>query len=143
MPNGIVRLGDFRVGSPVNRKPNTQNDVTWTPKPSEFGNPVNEPKNFGNPVTEPKNFGNQVGGVPATPTFTPAAGTYGPSQIVVIASAGADAVYYTLDGSTPTSASRLYEGSVWIPSSQTLKAIAVVNNVASGVGSSAYVITNP
>lgn len=141
MPEGLVRFGDYRNGTPVNREPNTENDVNWqTPNPAEFGNPVNEPKNFGSPMTLPHNYGNQVGGISPVPTFSPAAGSYGVPQIVIIIAAGADAIYFTTDGSTPDKTSRLYQGSIFVPSSVTIKAISVTNGVASSAGSSAYVI---
>lgn len=157
MPRGLNRSGDFRRGNPVNWVPSPAhfgNRVNWETKPvgrqgnpEHFGNPVNttpDPKNFGNPVTwvpAPNHYGNPVGGNATTPTFTPVAGSYGVPQIVKIISNGADAIYYTTDGTTPDATSRLYMGSVIVPSSQTIKAIAYVNGVASGVGTAAYVIS--
>ncbi len=44
-------------------------------------------------------------GTVATPTFSPAAGGIAFGTTVTIISAGADAIYYTTDGSTPTTAS--------------------------------------
>lgn len=125
MPKGLNNFGDFRNGNPVTLPKNFGNVVDWTPTPARFGNPVNEPKDFGNPVSEPKDFGNQIGGPPDQPTFDPPAGTYGVPQVVHIISNGADAIYYTKDGSTPTTDSTLYDGSVFVPSSMTLDAIAV------------------
>ena len=52
-----------------------------------------------------------VGSAPpaATPTFSPAAGTYGEAQSVTISSTTPDsAIHFTADGSTPTSSSTLY-----------------------------------
>lgn len=146
MPDGLVRNGDYRNGNPVTEPKDFGNKVTWTPKASEFGNPVNEPKDFGNKVTwapDPAHFGNQIGGTAQTPTFDPPAGTYGVPQQVRIISAGNDAIFFTTDGSTPTLASQLYEGSVWVASSETIKAIAYVDASPSSVGSAAYVISNP
>lgn len=150
MPRGLNRSGDFRRGNPVNWVPSPShfgNQVNWVPSPTHFGNPENatpDPKNFGNPVTwvpAPNHYGNPVGGNAATPTFQPVAGSYGVPQIVKIISLGADAIYYTTDGTTPDITSQLYQGSVIVPASKTIKAIAVVNGVASSVGSSAYVIS--
>lgn len=144
MPRGLVGKGDFRRGNPVNWTPDPAhfgNQVTWAQNPAEFGNPVNEPKDFGNPVTLPKSYGNQIGGTAAVPTFSPAAGAYGVPQFIEIISAGADAIYYTLDGTAPSAAtSRLYEGNVFISSSKTLKAIAVIDGTPSSAGTAAYVI---
>ena len=63
------------------------------------------------------------------------------SQVVLIISAGADAIYFTTDGTNPTTASQLYTGSVRVNVNQTIKAIAVINGVASAVGTAAYVIS--
>lgn len=146
MPLGLNRNGDYRNGNPVTLPHEFGNVVDWTPDPARFGNPINEPKDFGNKVTwptpDPAHFGNKVGGVPAVPTFDPPAGSYGVPQVVQIISDGNDAIYFTTDGSIPTTASRLYQGSVYVPKSETIKAIAVVNNVPSAVGSAAYVITS-
>jgi hypothetical protein len=81
----------------------------------------------------------------AMPVITPAAGTYINNQTVSISSStpGA-AVYYTTNGSTPTTASTLYAGPITVSSNQTVQAIAVAagfNN--SNVASSTYTITPP
>jgi hypothetical protein len=80
----------------------------------------------------------------ATPTFLPVAGSYSGTQSVAITSSGADAIYYTTDGSTPTTGSTLYTGPVSVASSLTLMALAVKAGwTNSAIGSAAYVITAP
>lgn len=141
MPTGLVSKGDFRRGTDAAKE--SMNEVTWAQSPAEFGNPIDEPTDFGNKVTwspSPGHFGNSVGGSAATPTFDPLAGTYGVPQFVHIVSPGADAIYFTLDGSTPDTTSELYQGNVFIPSSLTLKAISVVDGTPSSAGSAVYVI---
>ncbi len=77
----------------------------------------------------------------ATPTFSPAAGTYEEAQSVTISCATAGTtIYYTTDGSTPTSSSPAYSSAVSITGSCTLKAIAKKGSDYSSVGSAAYVI---
>jgi len=148
VPRGLNRHGSYRHGNPITPGHTFGNVVDWTPKPSEFGNPQDvaaSPTNFGNPVTwtpDPAHYGNRVGGTPPVPTFSPAAGTYGVPQDVKII-ADADQIYFTTDGSTPTTASRLYTGNVFVPKSETIKAISVIDGVASSAGSAAYVIQNP
>ncbi len=66
-------------------------------------------------------------GVVDAPTFTPASGTtFTSTQNVTIACATDGAtIYYTTDGSTPTTASTKYTGAITITSTTTIKAIAV------------------
>ncbi len=61
----------------------------------------------------------------ATPSITPNGGTFADSVSVAIqtATSGA-AMYYTLDGSTPTMASSLYAGAMTLTNSATIKAKA-------------------
>ena len=60
------------------------------------------------------------------PTFSVPAGTYTTVQSVVISDTVATAkIYYTTDGSTPTSTSTLYSGPITVNVSETINAIAV------------------
>ena len=68
--------------------------------------------------------------------------TYTSTQNVTLTDTTAGAsIYYTLDGSTPTTASTLYAGAIAISSSKTLKAIAAASGYNnSAVASATYVI---
>lgn len=78
----------------------------------------------------------------AMPTFNPAPGTYSSAQQVIISSATSGAtIYYTIDGSTPTTASAKYIGPVTISTTKSLKAIATAANFSnSAVASGLYTI---
>lgn len=77
-----------------------------------------------------------------TPSIRPPAGTYANAQNVAITTNTADAsIYYTTDGSTPTTSSTLYTGPVNVASSLTIKAIATKTGAAtSPLASAAYTI---
>jgi autotransporter-associated beta strand protein len=78
----------------------------------------------------------------ATPTFNPPAGGYLGAQSVTISSLTAGAtIYYTTNGSTPTTTSPVYSTSITVPvnATMTIQAIATAPGFAtSGVGSATY-----
>jgi hypothetical protein len=90
-----------------------------------------------------------------TPVFTPPAGTYSTMQTVYLsdmtdgASAG-NTVYFTTNGSTPTTASQIFSnppccvasnGPIIVSSSMTIKAIAVASGFTnSAVATAVYTI---
>jgi len=76
-----------------------------------------------------------------TPTFSVSGGTLAaPSQVAINGPTGA-LIYYTTDGSTPTSSSQLYTGPISVSYSQTIKAIAYQGGYAtSGVVSVSYTL---
>ena len=78
----------------------------------------------------------------ATPTFSVAAGTYTTAQTVTIKDATAGAtIYYTVNGTTPTTASTKYVGAIYVSATETLEAIAVgTNYVKSAVAEAKYTI---
>lgn len=91
---------------------------------------------------------NQVVNAPpqaAAPTFLPVAGTYTSVQSVTISDATSGAtIYYTTDGTTPTTNSNVYSAPVAVSSSETLEAIAAASGYSvSPVASAAYTINLP
>jgi hypothetical protein len=80
-----------------------------------------------------------------TPTFSPAAGTYTSAQSVTLSDSTSGAtIYYTTDGSTPTTSSTTYSGPITVGTSETIHAIATASGfTASAVGSAAYTIVTP
>ncbi len=79
----------------------------------------------------------------AAPTFSPNGGTFASAQSVTIATATAGAsIYFTTDGSTPTTSSALYGAPISLSASETLTAIAVASGYArSASAQGAYVIS--
>ena len=83
--------------------------------------------------------------VVAAPTFTPAAGYYNRAQNVTIAceTDGAD-IYYTTDGTDPTTESTKYTAAIPVDENMTIKAIAVKEGYTnSGIAVAEYVIDLP
>ncbi len=81
----------------------------------------------------------------ATPVISLANGSYVGSQSVTITDATAGAtIYYTTDGTTPTTSSTAYSGAITVAQSENLRAIAFASGyVASAVASATYTINTP
>ena len=78
------------------------------------------------------------------PVMSLAAGTYPATQSVSISDASSGAViYYTTSGAAPTSSSLVYSGPLSIATTTPLRAIAILNGVASSVVTNVYTITPP
>lgn len=78
------------------------------------------------------------------PVIAPAAGTYSANQSATITAPAGAAVFYTLDGSNPSSSSTPYSVPIAITGSVTLKAIAIVPGWSgSDVATAAYVLQAP
>jgi poly(hydroxyalkanoate) depolymerase family esterase len=107
-------------------------------------------------TTTLKYFGNNTAGYSSqvqTQTYTitpfqlsatPAGGTYAGAQSVSLASNMPGSIYYTTDGTTPTTASTLYNGPLSVTTSKTVNYIAVdLAGNKSAVQSQVYTITTP
>jgi uncharacterized repeat protein (TIGR03803 family) len=80
----------------------------------------------------------QVTNQTATPVFSPPGGIYASAQNVTISDVGAT-IYYTTDGTTPTTSSAAYSGPITVASTETIQAIAIASgHAASAVASAAY-----
>ena len=81
----------------------------------------------------------------ATPTFTPAGGSFITEQNVSISTTTEDAtIYYTIDGTEPTESSSEYSAPITVSSTTTIKAIAVVSGYQnSAVAEATYTINEP
>ncbi len=81
-----------------------------------------------------------------SPVFSPAPGSYGSAQTVTLSdSASGAAIYYTTNGTTPTTSSGLYSPGtpLYVASTTTVEAIAVASGYSnSAVTSGTYTITS-
>src|SRR5437773_10120398 len=78
----------------------------------------------------------------ATPTFSPAAGTYPHAHSVTLSDTTTGAtIYYTTDGSTPTTSSAAYTGPIAVTQTTTIKTMAAKPGTAnSAVATATYTI---
>lgn len=81
----------------------------------------------------------------ATPTFSPVAGPYSSPQTVTIScSTASPTIYYTTNGSNPTTSSSVYTGPLTISPGTTLKALATASGFTnSAIGTATYAFENP
>ena len=81
----------------------------------------------------------------ATPTFTPAAGTYTSAQNVSIAcTTEGSEIHYTTDGADPTEQSAVYSSPIAVTATTTIKAIAVAEGYDnSAIATATYTIELP
>ena len=79
------------------------------------------------------------------PLFTPGGGAYTSAQTVELSEGVSGAtIYYTTDGSTPTTTSAKYTGAIAVFIDETIKAIAVASGyTSSSVASATYTISVP
>lgn len=92
-----------------------------------------------------KNEGGSTTETCATPTFSPAAGTYYESQSVTLScTTQGSTIYYTTDGSDPTTSSTQYTSAIPVSETTTIKAIATADGMdPSPVASATYTIDEP
>jgi Chitobiase/beta-hexosaminidase C-terminal domain len=79
----------------------------------------------------------------ATPVISPATGTYTSTQTVTITDATAGStIYYTVDGSQPTTSSAQYTASFPVSTTTTVKAIATAPNFSQSATASSVITIN-
>ena len=134
--SSIVITG--KVVSGLSSNIGTYSNGTWTGSSSSVTLSASDTQQI-NTITV--NYVSISGGTVSAPSFSPAGGTYTTAQTVSIScgTTGA-AIYYTTDGSTPSSSSTPYTGAITISKTTTLKAIAIKNGSSSDVTTATYVI---
>ncbi len=73
----------------------------------------------------------------ATPAFSPANGTYVGTQTVSLSSSPYATIYYTTDGSTPTTSSPVYSEPITVSATSTVKAMATAPGCTASIVSTA------
>ena len=111
---------------------NAKGVATYTPAPLSAGTHAILASYAGNATFAASAQGINQAITPALPTFAPAGGVYVSAQLVTLADTTPTAVlYYTLDGSTPTSASTKYTGPFLVSTTEQVSAIAIAPSVPS------------
>lgn len=84
-----------------------------------------------------------IAGVTATPMFSPASGTYRSAQTVTLSdSTVGSTIYYTIDGTPPTTSSSVYSGPIPVGSTETIRAMAVAPGLSASLASSCVYTIN-
>ena len=129
----------------------TTNGTTPTTSSTQYSSPINISvtetlkaiaTHSGDTNSAVKSGTYTISSVAATPTFSPGAGSYGSVQTVTISDTTPGAsIYYTLNGTAPTTSSAPYLDPVYVTNTETLEAIAVASGYTnSAVKSAAYTI---
>lgn len=115
-----------------------RNDSAWSLSwASTYWNTTAKPNQL--PVRAMRTFSIGAASTQATPTFSVSGGVVASGTAVTITSSGADAIYYTTDGTTPTTSSTNQATTpLVITSAVTVKALAVKSGYNSSIASAQY-----
>ena len=79
-----------------------------------------------------------------SPTFSPAPGTYATLPPVTLSDSNSSAaIYYTTDGSQPTSSSIPYTGAIALSGTTTIRAVAIAGGISSLLAAGTYALAAP
>ncbi len=121
----------------ITNKQNTNKTIYYQPGYSDF--------NASASGTAVQLYVEDTGGSPTitveAPTFSPEAGTYGSPQTVTMTTATSGAtIYYTTDGTAPSSNSTPYTEPITVTTTTTFSAIAILNGTSSAVVTATFTI---
>lgn len=145
-----VSIGTFQIGQYSVSKSQVETTLTYTPNVIRSGvvsfTPNVTKKSIG--INSVKIYYTPSGSTTetcATPTFSPVAGTYYEPQSVTLSCATpGSTIYYTTDGSDPTTSSTEYTSAIPVSETTTIKAIATADGMdPSPVASATYTIDEP
>ena len=74
------------------------------------------------------------------PAFSPDGGIYTGAQTITLTADAGATIYYTTDGSTPTTSSSVYSSAIAVNTTTTIKAFAVKGEISTGIVSKTYTI---
>ena len=79
-------------------------------------------------------------GQTSAPRFSPGSSTfYGPKSVTIVDDTGGAAIFYTTNGTTPSTSSTRYSGAITVSKTETIEAIATApNHFQSGVSTAQY-----
>ena len=79
-----------------------------------------------------------------TPVLSPSPGTYATSPLITLSDSNSSAaIYYTMDGSTPTSSSIPYTGAFVLSGTTTIRAVAIAAGISSVLTAGTYAVAAP
>ncbi len=145
-----VSIGTFQIGQHSVSKSQTKTTLTYTPNVIRSGVVSFTPNVTANSIgiNSVKIYytpGGSTTETCAAPTFSPAAGTYyEPQSVTLSCTTPGSTIYYTTDGSTPTTSSTEYTSAITVSENTTIKAIATADGMdPSPVASATYTIFEP
>ena len=149
VPSGTVTQRQYAPGSPdlLNEAPTGSNSNATPASVFVTSAQITAPTSMTLPplsVTAIDFTAGTTGGTPtvATPVISVASGTYTSAQSVMITdSTPSSTIYYTLDGTTPTTNSAVYTGAISVGTTESLMAMATAaGNTNSAVANASYTI---
>jgi len=139
MPDGVTKTSEFAPAFPPQVADvsygyvmSTSTDATLAGPPGYLARPT--PGAWNNTTASPV--------VPGTVSFWPPAGVYTSLSLTITLAApsGAQAIYYTVDGSTPTASSAVYTGSILLTTNAAFRARASFSGVWGAVTAANYLL---